>query len=583
MIHDSWKFLEDLDTSERYLLSSAIDISGLNDITTSKNSTKLIRFLASFAGNEEYVSFLRWISPGKRQNSLDELEYKYLYSLFDNIIDNNTEQYSNKLKLAFSVLDTMGFVWDKEILNEIYLSVSDPENSIFIHGKDIRYSIIQEWKIQLLTERSFFSKLLLYLAQISITRFLVKNYIKNRIAPIVCAIIIIRNEKAYSFTSDQAALNYISSFVDGDMERESREMALSLLNSDTRYSVISKNKWQKLESFEKNVEQLLYRKSIDDGRYKDINWNYSTYKVENMDESSILAKRRHTFMHSISDDIKGVIDKLKRDCNTNSKLKEYKGDEILSMLEVYSIWRNEIKNIPLGDELNEEELKRNIDSIVCKGNELINKFSPFFHSLIESYAFLFPGYQDGRNVAYNRLIGFINDEEKLHKTISTFSSTKDYGKQDYFSAKYILALTQSSMQDVTNFITIISDYDLDNDFIKINIYDYQEYVLKNFQSNLKEKAFFQRDNIQKKILISVTMRNGIIAIGLSNNGEPFEGDVQRVFDEKYTHGKNKGSGQGMYDAKQYMNYVGGDIQMEAFQYMEYPVRFVLLFPIVKNN
>ena len=58
MIHDSWKFLEELDTSERYLLSSAIDISGLNDITISKNSSKLIRFLASFAGNEEYVSFL---------------------------------------------------------------------------------------------------------------------------------------------------------------------------------------------------------------------------------------------------------------------------------------------------------------------------------------------------------------------------------------------------------------------------------------------------------------------------------------------------------------------------------------------
>ena len=66
---------------------------------------------------------------------------------------------------------------------------------------------------------------------------------------------------------------------------------------------------------------------------------------------------------------------------------------------------------------------------------------------------------------------------------------------------------------------------------------------------------------------------------MSNNGEPFKGDTSRIFEEHYTFGEIRGSGQGMYDARQYMNYIGGDIQMQAFQYMEYPVRFVLIFPI----
>lgn len=586
MIHKSWDFLIDLDISEKRLLSSAIEISGLLEFSISEDCTKLIRFLTNIVGSEDYLSFLQWNVPKGKHNSIDKLENEYLNSLVNTIITDNNELKANKLNLAFSILDRMGLVWDKEILNEIYLSISEPERSAFIYGQDIRFSVRQRRNEFLLNGGMPNLKLLMYLALIPVIRsivilffrYIVKEFTKSKIIPIVCAIIIIRNERDYSFSSEQAAVNYICSFVDRNMEKESREMALILQNPETRYSSISKHKWQKVESYEKGIEQILSQRANDDGTFRDVNWNYSIQKE--IVANNLLSKRRHKFKHAISDDIKNVIDKLHRDCRTNLKLNEYKGQDIIAMLETYTKWINQVDSIPLNDNLSEDVINSNIHEIVNKGYELLDSFSPFFHSLVDQYAFLFPDYQDSNNIAYNRLIRFINKEEKLRKEISDFSNTRIYGQFDEKSVGYVIELILSSLQDVTNYVTIQSDCDYAKAVIMINVRDFQEYVLTNFQSNLKEKAFYRRDNMEHKILVSVFMANNKIAIGLSNNGEPFTGEVDRVFEESYTFGENRGNGQGMYDAKQYMNHIQGDIQMRAFPNMEYPVRFVLLFPII---
>lgn len=163
--------------------------------------------------------------------------------------------------------------------------------------------------------------------------------------------------------------------------------------------------------------------------------------------------------------------------------------------------------------------------------------------------------------------------------IEDFSFLKTYRKIQETPAIYLLELIKSTLDDVTKYVEFQNETDTDMVLVKLNTIDFQDFVLNNFKSNLLEKAFFKRNNVRNRIKVYISCKDDKLAICLSNNGEPFKGDTSRIFEEHYTFGEIRGNGQGMYDARKYMNYIGGDIQMQAFQYMEYPVRFVLIFPI----
>ena len=582
MIHDSWNFLNNLDTSEKYILSSAIDMAGLSISSMAEDYALLVQLLTTITTCEDYLSFLQCCTSDFRQKDVDKLEYDYLNSLF-NVIDSDTfEKSSNKLKLAFTFLNLKGLEWKNEILNEVYLSISDLEIPHLIYGEDIHYSLFRGVKTQLTAKRNVNSTLLFPLLKVPFIRHFIRRYLKNSLSTVICAIIIIRNERDFSFTTKHSVLNFISAFIDGNKEIGSQNLSKLILDADTRHAVISHNKWEKIRLYENEVKEILLKRKNDNGNIESLEWNYCI--EENLITKNILAKRRHAFMHAISDDIKGVIAILKRESERNHRLKECKGQEINLMFDFFTNWKNTIKEISLDEQLTEEEINNNVNLIIKMGNDLLDKFSPFFHSLIDKYAYLFPGYQDNNNTAYRRLKeDFIAKEELLKKEITGFSDKKHYGKIDRVPAIYIIDLILSSLHNVTNHISVSKNYDYSNDLVEMNTYDFQEYVLNNFKSNLKEKAFYRNYNKKNKILVSITMHNGIIAVGMSNNGEPFYGDVTRVFEEKYTFGENKGTGQGMFDAKQYMNHIQGDIQLKVHPYMEYPVRFALLFPITKNH
>lgn len=582
MIHDSWNFLKNLDPSEKYILSSAIEMSGLPIASMTENNIALVQLLLTITTCEDYLSLLQWYTSDYKQKDVDLLEYDYLNSLF-NVIDIDTfEKNSNKLKLAFTFLNLMGLVWRNEILNEVYLSISDLEIPHLVYGEDIHYNLFRGVKTQLTAKRNLNSGLLIPLLKVPFIRCFIRRYLKKSLSPLVCAIIIIRNERDFSFSSKPSAFNFISSFIDGNREKDGSEMASLILNAATRYSYISRNKWEKIKLYEREVEDMLSKRADDDGTIKPLNWNYCI--EDKFLTNNILAGRRHSFMHAISDNIKGVIAGLKRETEKNQKLKECKGQEIIFMSDYVTNWIYSVKEIRLDVQLDEEVINSNINLIMVKGRELLAKISPFFHSLVDQYAYLFPGYQDNNNTAYRRLKeDFIEQEEILKKKISDFSNSRHYGKIDKIPAIYMIDLILSTLHNVTNHISVSSDYDYSNDMVEMNTYDFQEYVLNNFNSNLKEHAFNRNYNRKNKILVSITMHNGIIAVCISNNGEPFNGDVTEVFEEKYTFGKNKGTGQGMFDAKQYMNHIQADIQMKVYPYMEYPVRFALLFPITKNH
>lgn len=575
----SWEFLDSLSKSEIELLSSAIELSGLPDYNIAEELSMFIRDLAAITGCKEYCSILHWCIGDNRDKSksLDNLEGEYLSQIYKPIEYIEGKNQNDIVQKAFCILDLYGLYWSQELLDDIYLFPSKPAEGMFVYGRDIRYGLQHGDSNTIENKGQIIPKVLLLLVKLGFIRNIAKNYLQNKLIPLICAFIIIRNERCYQFTDCNSCKNFICALIDTKSNGDSESIINKLLSDDARSLIIPQTKWNKIKSFENDIINMLNERMHDNGIIEDINWDYSIHDV--VVNNSILSNRRHAFMHAISDEIKAVIDKLSRDLKSNIKLSELKGDEILTFKAYYEKWRVDISSIPLDESLPETVLFANIKEIVAMGEELINKFSPFFHTLVDHYAYIFRGYQDNKNTSYERLERFILSESELRKIIADFSFQKTYRKIQETPAIYLLELIKSTLDDVTKYVEFQNETDTDMVSVKLNTIDFQELVLNNFKSNLLEKAFFKRNNVRNRIKGYVSCKGDKLAVCLSNNGKPFKGDTSRIFDEHYTFGEIRGSGQGMYDARQYMNYIGGDIQMQAFQYMEYPVRFVLIFPI----
>lgn len=573
----SWEFLDSLSKSEIELLSSAIELSGLPDYYIAEGLSSFINDLVSITGCKDYTSILHWFIGDNRDKSLDNLESEYLSQIYKPIVYTEGKNQNDIIQKAFCILDLRGLYWSQELLDDIYLFPSKPAEGDFVYGRDIRYGLQHGDSKTIESKGQPIPKILLLLVKLGFFRKIAKNYLQNKLLPLICALIIIRNEHCYQFTDSNSCKNFICALIDSKSNVDSVSIIKKILSDDARSQIVSKTKWNKIKSFENDIIKMLNERILDNGIIEDIKWNYIVQDVDV--NNSVLSKRRHAFMHAIGDDIKAVIAKLVRDLNSNVQLSELKGDEILAIDAYYKKWLEDIRSIPLDDSLPETVLFANIKEVVAKGKDLVNKVSPLFHTLVDHYAYIFHGYQDGNNRAYERLEGFIKSESKLRKMITDFSSSKTYRKVQDTPAIYMMELIKSSLDDVTKFVEFQNEAKCDMVSIKLNPSDFQELVLNNFKSNLLEKAFFKRDNVRNRIKVYVSCKGDKLAVCLSNNGEPFKGDTSRIFEEHYTFGEIRGSGQGMYDARQYMNYIGGDIQMQAFQYMEYPVRFVLIFPI----
>ena len=105
-------------------------------------------------------------------------------------------------------------------------------------------------------------------------------------------------------------------------------------------------------------------------------------------------------------------------------------------------------------------------------------------------------------------------------------------------------------------------------------------VLLNIFQNIERYAFpsykYEMVTLQEKIvLISFEKINGGWQIEIANNGEPFKGDITKMFECGYHHGNDQGNGYGMHTAKNFLKGIGGDISMQSSPEEEYKVKFTI--------
>lgn len=111
----------------------------------------------------------------------------------------------------------------------------------------------------------------------------------------------------------------------------------------------------------------------------------------------------------------------------------------------------------------------------------------------------------------------------------------------------------------------------------------QNHVLLNLKENICKHAFgtkaFKNVHLwNKKVRISYSTTARYHVVKVSNNGTPFFGKAEMVFDYGYCHGEQKHSGYGMNSAKLHMQNLGGDIIFKSTPNEEYKVTFELKLP-----
>lgn len=112
------------------------------------------------------------------------------------------------------------------------------------------------------------------------------------------------------------------------------------------------------------------------------------------------------------------------------------------------------------------------------------------------------------------------------------------------------------------------------------------HVLMNLKHNMENHAFgvnpySQRFVWENIVLLQFRRLESKYELTISNNGAPFEGNVEKVFEDGYYHGEKGHSGHGMHSARKYMKLLGGDIKfiVPSVENSNFLVSYVLTFPI----
>ena len=152
--------------------------------------------------------------------------------------------------------------------------------------------------------------------------------------------------------------------------------------------------------------------------------------------------------------------------------------------------------------------------------------------------------------------------ESIHRVMDDLNADVQYIGEDLFSDVYITG---------------------DEDGFSLS-------VLKNIKHNIERHAFEVPEYAslfvwERIVQISFKDDGNAYIVSIANNGTPFNGDVDKVFDYRYCYGRARHSGIGMFSAKNYCQKVlGGDITFQRLDSQEnMNVRVKLIIPKQKDE
>lgn len=127
---------------------------------------------------------------------------------------------------------------------------------------------------------------------------------------------------------------------------------------------------------------------------------------------------------------------------------------------------------------------------------------------------------------------------------------------------------------------IYGEFDRNKEYcVKLDIGAFSQAVLTNIKRNIEIHAFpIAKYGVmiwEQKVKVCIIEDDEFVKISIANNGEPFTGDVSKVFDYGYCYGPTRHTGFGLDSAKKYMDSIEGNIELITSADSEYKVTYLI--------
>ncbi len=169
----------------------------------------------------------------------------------------------------------------------------------------------------------------------------------------------------------------------------------------------------------------------------------------------------------------------------------------------------------------------------------------------------------------------------FQKFISGFGKEEGFHKSVDLISEINLAI---GIAKVSELFAIQKEYD---ENAKIGVLFMKEEineVLTNIFENIKTHAFSSTFKKKNKVIVRIVNAGSLCTtLYIINNGIPFKGDTEKVFEKGQVYGEYGNSGEGLYRAKTLMNKYGGTIAFISEPDKEFCVSYKLTFQNYKQQ
>jgi len=239
-------------------------------------------------------------------------------------------------------------------------------------------------------------------------------------------------------------------------------------------------------------------------------------------------------------------------------------------------WRTKDNNV----KNQAKEIFQHLQTLTTSYEKKIIEVSNYYKDCAKHKEYFSETTKGGR--AYNAVQRAISIEDSVIKSLDKLRDkcTTEAINTDKYN---LICLIQESFDDLKADLKY-NNLDLGYE-VKLDKNVFITHVLNNIRENIQNHAFgippFTQMFIWEKIVLIDFKREGDkIIVSISNNGMPFLGDENRIFEDGYYHGAKGHSGHGMSSARKYMRLLGGELDFHAdkTQNAEYPVTLILTIP-----
>ena len=145
----------------------------------------------------------------------------------------------------------------------------------------------------------------------------------------------------------------------------------------------------------------------------------------------------------------------------------------------------------------------------------------------------------------------------------------------------LIEILQEGLDSIDAEVKYINEWESSKIVVSINRDIFLEHVLINIKENINTHAFgtlkYKHKFIwEKTVCVEIDENESMITILISNNGEPFCGDISKVFEYGYCYGEKKHSGIGMHSIKKSMTELGGDVMFMKLSNPPYTTTYKIL-------